>query len=185
MKEKREKDPKRVASGRRSRNKGRANEQQVAITIGKHFGCSVESKDKFLPSHYLQHIRRTARDRQVGIGDIWTSESLRKVFNWIPECKDYGDWNIETLFGEKNAWFRGWWSQTVEQSVYTSQPPLLIFTKSFAPQYVCFRDVDTPLVINATPATILSLTLNDDKLTIMRLTDFLVRYYDGINIINS
>lgn len=185
MKEKKEKDPVRVKAGKKSRGKGRANEQQLAIAIGKHFGCSVESKDKFLPNHYLMHIRRTARDRQVGIGDIWTSETLRKVFNWIPEAKDYSDWNIETLFGDKNAWFRGWWSQTMVQSLNTSQTPLLIFTKSFAPQYVCFRESDTPPVINATHITTMSLTLNDDKLTIMKLTDFLTRYYDGINIINS
>jgi hypothetical protein len=185
MKEKKVKDPARVKAGKKSRGKGRANEQQLAIIIAGHFGCSTDTKDKYLPNYYLNHCKRTARDRQVGIGDLWTSETLQKVFPFIAEAKDYAKWNLETLFGTKNLWFKDWWDQAVEQSVPTSQPPILIFTKSFAPQYVCFRERDTPVVVDESSITIMTLVINNEKLVIMKLDDFLSRYYNGINIINS
>jgi hypothetical protein len=167
MKTNHEKDPNRIKSGRKSRRKGRKNEQELAKEIGQWFGYSIDTKDQESPNYYLNHCKRTARDRQKGMGDLWTSQELRAKFPWLIEAKCVEGWMFESLFQGKDKWLMDWWEQTVEEAKETGQSPLLVFTKNHSPWYIaCSSDFYSATTF-----------ITHKFLRITRLADFLSKYY--------
>lgn len=174
------KDPKRVAAGKKSRNKGKRSEGELCKHIGEYFGCLVDTKFQGHPDYYLNYIKRTARDRQNGLGDIWMAESMKKKFSWTPEVKDRQGWRLDSLLVGATAWIASWWDQAVEQSQGTSYPPLLIFKQNGTPWNVCFRlsDLPSPQLPEAYICVKLGTLLAASECVIINLDVFLRFYYN-------
>lgn len=173
------KDPKRVAAGRKSRNKGRRSEQELSRVIGEHFGYLTDTKYKEHPNYFLNFIKRTARDRQAKAGDIWLAPDLKEKFKFTIESKDHEGWDFGSFFSLKVAWLEDWWSQAVEQNEGTSYSPLLCFKRNRIPWMCCIRfdDLPHPHLPHTYLLTSLKSSQGTSDCVIMGLETFLHTYY--------
>lgn len=126
--------------GRRSRQKGKRNELELARIIAAHFGYSINPADAGKPEHYLSHCRRTARSHQNKTGDHFLSEELAAKFPFVIEAKARESWSFDAIMRGECAAISKWWEQAVAQSYgVPNRFPLLAFTKNRNPWYVAVQ----------------------------------------------
>lgn len=124
------KDPKRVATGRRSRRKGAVNERVVAALLRAWWG-----RGEFLrtPSSGGWAGSKQAREDLNAAGDIVTSE---RDFPFCVEVKSQEGWSFVQFMREPGTCLiRKWWEQTTSETP-NGKIPLLMFTRIRQPWFV-------------------------------------------------
>jgi hypothetical protein len=124
------KDPKRVATGRRSRRKGAVNERVVAALLRAWWG-----RGEFLrtPSSGGWAGSKQAREDLNAAGDIVTSE---RDFPFCVEVKSQEGWSFVQFMREPGTCLiRRWWEQTTSETP-NGKIPLLMFTRIRQPWFV-------------------------------------------------
>ncbi|MCF6205304.1 MAG: hypothetical protein L3J47_00220 [Sulfurovum sp.] len=116
------KDPKRVASGKKSKRKGSSQELKLAKAFQKWWG-----EGQFARSPGSGGWGRPQnRDGFNASGDIITTA---RDFPWCIEIKHVEGWTLDQLLLNEGCMIHGWWQQTVEETPVLLRP-LLLFKKN-------------------------------------------------------
>jgi len=146
-KEKKKKDPKRQAAGRKSKRKGSTFERTCCKLLtawwypdGNYEKVSADKLPFFRSPGSGGWATKRKFHRNKNIDSMSGDIVCPNDFPFMPEMKNREDWSFDQYFKE-NPGFElwDWWKQTVEQAVRSGKEPLLLFTKNNNPIYYATR----------------------------------------------
>lgn len=129
------KDPNRVASGKKSKNKGATFERKVAKILQEYWsqvspGCSFRRT----PGSGGWARSGGNLDKFGSAGDCVCDDT---TFPWCLEMKHYASYDVEKLLNGKNATIMQWWDQA-DGETPEGKSPLLIMKRNGSEELVMF-----------------------------------------------
>lgn len=127
------KDPKRVATGRKSRRKGARNERAAAKILSSWWDC--EFKRTPLSGGWADSNK--ARQDFGASGDLVCPDPS---FPFLCEIKSQEGWELEHLLRHpETCLIMKWWAQANGETP-PGKTPLLLFTRKLLPWFTAFRE---------------------------------------------
>lgn len=129
------KDPKRVATGKKSRRKGARNERDVAKILSIWWGCIFRRTP--LSGGWAKS--KEIRQEFSASGDLLCPDT---TFPFLCEVKSQEGWSFDCLWdiNPKHPLSK-WWIQTVRETP-PGKHPMLLFTRKLKSWYVMFKSPD-------------------------------------------
>lgn len=116
------KNPKRVASGKRSKVKGNRGENEVAKLFAAWWGAEFTRT----PSSGGFGTKKFRKDWNSA-GDIVTPDAK---FPFCVEVKNVKDWDLSSLLTSSKCILWKYWEQAVEEAKESNKIPILVFKKN-------------------------------------------------------